>query len=134
MTRDDRLARRGERIVRTLASRLSSPRDEALVTAAEAGFALITGRRARRGITTHREPRINRAAYQRALSAFYAGDLETAFERIDGLTRAHPDSIRVLRLRRDILSRQGDLTGQAAALHRIHMLDDGPVTTSSSTC
>jgi glycosyltransferase involved in cell wall biosynthesis len=120
----ERLIRRGERIVRTVASRLPPPRDDAFVTAAEAGFALLTGRRARGGLSTYKEPRINPVAFRQALSAYYDGDQHKAGERIEALVAAHPDSIRVQRLRRDIMARRGDLTGQARALHAIHQLDD----------
>jgi hypothetical protein len=74
----DRLIRRGERIVRTVASRLPPPRDDAFVTAAEAGFALLTGRRARGGLSTYKEPRINPVAFRLALSAYYDGDQHKA--------------------------------------------------------
>ncbi len=120
------LLRRGERIVRDLAGRLRPPRDEALLTVAEAGYTLLTGRRAVSGLSMHVEPRINRIAFRGAAAAYDAGDLGTAQARIDELARAHPDSMRVLRLQRDILARQGDLTGQARALHRMHVLAEDP--------
>jgi glycosyltransferase involved in cell wall biosynthesis len=127
MLTNERFIRRAERIVRDIAGRLGSPRDEALVTAAEAGYALLTGRRVRGGMSVdHREPRINRIGLKRAEDALEAGEIETAIERIDALARAHPDSLRVLRLRREIQARQGELTGQARTLHRIHLLDKSP--------
>ena len=96
---------------------------------AAAGYALITGNRTRgEGVSSHREPRLNRVALNRAEAAFDAGDFETALERIDQLARAHPDSIRVLRLRRDIESKQGELTAQLRTLHQIHDLDPTPET------
>jgi glycosyltransferase involved in cell wall biosynthesis len=127
MLTNDRFLRRAERIVRDLAGRLGSPRDEALVTAAEAGYALVTGRRVRGAMSaSHREPRIDRVAFKRAQMALDAGDTEAALERLDALALAHPDSLRVLRLRRDVESRRGSLTAQARTLHRTHLLDDGP--------
>lgn len=127
MLNDDRLVRRAQRLVRRVAGQLGSPRDEALMSLAEAGYALLAGRRPRGdGISRHREPRINRIALNRAEAAFEAGDLETALDRVEDLARNHPDSIRVLRLRRDIESKRGELTAQARTLHRIHTLDDGP--------
>lgn len=122
--RGDRALRRGERIVRRIADRLPSPRDEALMIAAEAGYAVVTGRKVRGGVSLHVEPPINRVAFARATAALDAGDLETALERADGLAVAHPTSVRVQRLRREIFARQGDLSGQASALHRAHVLDD----------
>jgi glycosyltransferase involved in cell wall biosynthesis len=129
MATDDRFARRAQRVVRRIAGRLGSPRDEALMSLAEAGYALVAGQRVRGdGISRHHEPRINRIAFNRAESAFDDGDLETALERVEELAVAHPDSIRVLRLRRDIESKKGELTAQARTLHRIHVLDEGPET------
>ena len=124
--RDEQLIRRGERIVRNIASRLPSPRDEALMTAAEAGYALLTGRRVRSGVSTHVEPAIDRVAFRLALTDLDRGDLDAALERADRLARAHPDSMRVQRLRREILAGQGSLTEQARTLHRMHLLDDRP--------
>ena len=127
---DDRFARRAQRVVRRVAGVLGSPRDEALMAMAEAGYALLRGNRPRRGdgMSRHREPRINRVAYNRAESAFQKGDLEVALERARDLVRDHPDSIRALRLQRDIESKRGDLTAQARSLHRIYALDQGPDT------
>jgi glycosyltransferase involved in cell wall biosynthesis len=124
MLRDEKFVRRGQRIVRNIASRLGSPRDEALLTAAEAGYALLTGRRARGGLSTHVEPRVNQVAFRLALSALDHDDLETALKRADALAAAHPGSMRVLTLRYEILARQGNLTEQARTLHRMHLLDD----------
>jgi glycosyltransferase involved in cell wall biosynthesis len=129
MLTDDRFARRAQRVVRRLAGRLGSPRDEALMSFAEAGYALLAGRRpVGDGISRHHEPRINRVAMRRAESAFDAGDLETALQRATDLAAAHPDSIRVLRLLRDIQSKQGELSSQARTLHRIQALDESPET------
>ena len=126
---NERVARRAQRVVRRVAGLLGSPRDEALMSMAEAGYALLAGRRPRGdGVSRHREPRINRIAFARAESAFESGDLETAAQRAAELVRAHPDSVRVLRLLRDIESKRGGLTAQARALHRIHTLDEGPDT------
>jgi glycosyltransferase involved in cell wall biosynthesis len=126
MLRDEKFVRRGQRIVRDIASRLPSPRDEALMTAAEAGYALLTGKRARGGVSTHVEPPINQIAFRLAQSALDHDDLETALSRADKLAEAHPGSMRVLTLRREILGRQGNLTETARTLHRMHLLDDRP--------
>jgi phosphatidyl-myo-inositol dimannoside synthase len=115
-----------EQLIRRGASRLSPPRDEALMTGAEAAYALLTGRRVRSGLSTHVEPSINRFAFERAQSALDDDDLATALERADGLAQAHPTSVRVQRLRREIFAKQGNLTEQARALHRMHLLDDRP--------
>jgi glycosyltransferase involved in cell wall biosynthesis len=120
------LLRRAERILRDLAARLRPPRDEALLTIADAGYTLVTGRRAVSALSTHIEPPVNRIALRRAAAALESGDLDTARERIDDLGRAHPDSMRVLRLARDLQSRQGELTELATTLHRIHTLADDP--------
>jgi glycosyltransferase involved in cell wall biosynthesis len=125
----ERFARRAQRVVRRIAGLLGSPRDEALMSMAEAGYALLAGRRPRGdAVSRHREPRINRIAFNRAESALESGDLETAAQRVEELSRAHPDSVRVLRLQRDIESKRGGLTAQARALHRIRVLDEGPDT------
>jgi glycosyltransferase involved in cell wall biosynthesis len=121
-----KIRNRGAELVRSLASRLSSPRDEALVTAAQAAYALVTGQRPKAGITARPEPRINGLAFRRAQAAIDAGDSARAMARVDELYRDHPDSVRVLRLRRDVLKRTGDMRGQAAMLHQIHRLHDGP--------
>jgi glycosyltransferase involved in cell wall biosynthesis len=126
---DPAFLRKGERIIRAVGSRLGSPRDEALMAGAEAAYALVTGRRARGGgmrLSAYTEPRINRVAFRMAEAALGAGDLETATSRTEALLRAHPDSVRILRLRRDIAARQGDLSTQARLLHRMHVLDDTP--------
>jgi glycosyltransferase involved in cell wall biosynthesis len=128
----ERFARRAQRVVRRVAGLLGSPRDEALMSMAEAGYALLAGRRPRgEGVSRHREPRINRIAFNRAEAALESGDLETALQRVEDLVRAHPDSVRVLRLKRDIEVKRGGLTEAARALHRIHVLDEGPDTTRS---
>jgi glycosyltransferase involved in cell wall biosynthesis len=129
MLTDERFARRAQRAVRRVAGRLGSPRDEALMSLAEAGYAFIRGNRPPgRGISVYHEPRINRLGFNRAESALEAGDLELAAERVAELVKAHPDSIRVLRLRRDIESKQGELSAQARTLHRIQVLDPTPET------
>ena len=50
------------------------------------------------------------------------------------LAAAHPDSIRVLRLLRDIQSKQGELSAQARTLHRIQALDESPETLRGERC
>lgn len=129
MLTNERFARRAQRAVRRVAGLLGSPRDEALMSMAEAGYALLAGRRPRGdGVSRHVEPRINRIAFSRAEAALESGDLESAVQRVDDLVREHPDSVRVLRLQRDIESKRGGLTAQARALHRIHARDEGPAT------
>ncbi len=128
MLSDPSVVRRGERIVRGLASRFKSPRDDALVSGAEAAYTFLTGRRIRggSGISSHREPRINVVALRSAQAALDGGDVRTALERIDHLYRDHPDSMRVLRLRREVLARQGVIVEQARMLHEMHLLDGSP--------
>jgi glycosyltransferase involved in cell wall biosynthesis len=110
--------------MRRVADRLGSPRDEAFMHFAEAGYALVTGGKTYRdGVSQHKEPRINRVAFRQAEAAFDAGDYETALRRVADLHAAHPDSVRVLRLRRDIESKQGELSAQARTLHAIHVLE-----------
>ena len=121
-----KIRNRGADIVRSLASRLSSPRDEALVAAAQAGYVLVTGQKLRAGISAHREPRIDALAYRRAQAALDAGDVAGATAGADALYRDHPQSVRVLRLRRAVFERTGNLPGQAAMLHEIHQFDDLP--------
>ena len=129
MAGNQRFARRAERVVRRVADRLGSPRDEAFVHFAEAGYALLTGAKSYdQGISQHKEPRINRAALRRAEDAFDAGDYDTALARIAELIAAHPDSVRALRVRRDIESKQGSLTAAARTLHEIHVLEGLPET------
>jgi glycosyltransferase involved in cell wall biosynthesis len=133
VTSNQTFAQRAERVVRRVADRLGSPRDEALMVAAEAGYALVTGARPTRslharagiepGTRRHREPRINRVALARAQAAFDGGDYELALERVERLAGENPRSLRVLRLRRDIESKQGALTAQARTLHAIHELE-----------
>jgi glycosyltransferase involved in cell wall biosynthesis len=119
-----KLRNRGADLVRTIASRLSSPRDEALVTAAQASYVLVTGRKLKAGISARREPRINPLTLRQAEAAIEAGDAAAATAVIDRLYRDHPASVRVLRLRRRVAERSGDLRGQAEMLHRIHELED----------
>ena len=128
MTADDtRFARRAQRVVRRFADRLGSPRDEAFMSLAEAGYALLIGGRPRgSGISTHIDPRINRAALRRAEEAFDAGDLETALARATELVNAHPDSVRALKVLRDVQSKMGELSALARTLHRIHDLERTP--------
>ena len=119
-----KLRNRAADLVRNVASRLSSPRDEALVTAAQASYVLVTGRKLRAGISARREPRVNPVALRQAEAAIDAGDADRATEVLDRLYREHPTSVRVLRLRRRMFERSGDLRAQAAMLHEIHQLDD----------
>src|SRR5215218_7450312 len=128
MLSDPSFIRRGERIVRSLAGRFKSPRDDALVAGAEAAYTFLTGRRLRggSGISFHKEPAINRVALRSAQSLLDGGSVQEARERIDDLYRRHPDSVRVVRLRRDVLARQGDLVEQAQMLHELHVLDENP--------
>jgi glycosyltransferase involved in cell wall biosynthesis len=119
---------RGAELVRSLASRLSSPRDEALLTAAQASYILVTGQKPKVGISARPEPRINGGAFRRAQAAIEAGDAARAMASVDQLYRDYPQSVRVLRLRREVLKRTGDLREQAATLHRIHQLNESPET------
>jgi len=128
MLSGSKIRKRGAGLVRSLASRLSSPRDEALVSAAEASYVLVTGQKPKVGISTRQEPHVDRGAFRRAESAIDAGDAERAIAGVDQLYRDYPGSVRVLRLRRGVLQRTGDLRGQAAMLHEIHRLDDSPET------
>ena len=122
-----RFRKRAADIVRRLATSLSPPRDQALVSIAQSAFVLFTGRRIRTGISTFREPRIDTAAYRRAERALEDGDAATATLLIDKLYSAEPRSVRILLLRRAILARTGDLSGQATMLHKAHLLDDEPM-------
>ena len=126
MLNSKRIRNRGVDLVRSLAGRLGSPRDEALVKAAQAAYVLVTGNKPAAGFTAYREPRIDLIGYRRAQAALDAGDATAALAGVDALYRAQPRSVRVLRLRRAVLSRIGDLPGQAAMLHEIHALDDTP--------
>jgi len=126
MPNGKRIRNRGAELVRSVSNRLGSPRDEALVTAAQAAYVLVTGQKPRAGITAYREPRIDLVAYNRAQSDLDAGDLAAAQRRADALYKSHRRSVRVLRLRRAVFSRIGDLPGEAAMLHEIHALDDTP--------
>lgn len=113
-------------MVRRLARRLSPTRAEALLAGARNAYALVTGRRPRRAITVHREPPIDGPALRAAESALDRGDVATADQLAQELLIAHPTSVRVLRLRSDVLAKTGDLEGRARALHRIHVLDHQP--------
>lgn len=121
-----RIRNSGADLVRSLSHRLSAPRDEALVTAATAAYTLVTGAKPKAGITPYREPRIDLVAYRRAQNALNGGDTAEARDLIDALYASQPKSVRILRLRRQVLARIGDLAGQAAMLHEIHALDDTP--------
>ena len=80
--RDPALLRRGERVLRRIGSRLGSPRDDALIAGAEAAYALVTGRRVRGlGISSHKEPSINRVAYSMASSASRRATMPTRAAR-----------------------------------------------------
>jgi glycosyltransferase involved in cell wall biosynthesis len=124
MLNGPKIRKGGAELVRRFASRLSSPRDEAFVTAAQASYVLVTGQQPNVRISARREPRVDGRALRRAQAALDAGDAERAVASIDQLYRDHPDSIRVVRLRRQLLQRTGDLRGQAAMYHEIHQLDD----------
>lgn len=119
-----KLRNRGADLVRNIASRLSSPRDEALVNAAQASYVLVTGRKLRAGISARREPPVNPVTLREAEAAIDAGDAPRATAVMERLLREHPTSVRVLRLGRRMSERSGDLREQAAMLHRIHELDD----------
>jgi phosphatidyl-myo-inositol dimannoside synthase len=93
------------------------------MTGARAGYALLTGRSGR-GASTHVEPRIDERALSHAARAFASGDAEGALVQADALVDRYPESVRVLRLRRDILAGMGDLERRAATLHRLHLLND----------
>lgn len=122
-----RIVRSTERAVRNVAGRLSPERGEALLQAAKAGYSLVTGRRAsRRGVIPRKEPRVDPLAYRRAEGAYQRGDLPRALELTDGLVRRYPDSTRVLRLRRDVVTRMGEINERAAMIHRLHTLDPVP--------
>jgi hypothetical protein len=121
-----RIRNRGAELLRGVAGRLSAPRDEALVATAQSAYVLVTGHRLKAGISAYREPRIDTVALRQAEAALDRGDTERAMVLGDRLYRDHPKSVRVLRLRRAIFSRIGDLRSQAAMLHEIHLLDDIP--------
>jgi glycosyltransferase involved in cell wall biosynthesis len=116
----------GERAVRVVASRLSPERAAALIEGAKAGYALIVGRRPKRGLSAHREPKVDRHELELAGRALREGDSDLALERVEALHRRHPTSLRVLRLRRDILTAIGDLGRRAATLHEMHTIDPQP--------
>jgi glycosyltransferase involved in cell wall biosynthesis len=122
-----RIVRSTERAVRNVAGRLSPERGEALLQAAKAGYSLVTGRRAsRRGVIPRKEPRIDPIRFRRASNAYQQGDLPKALELADGLLQRYPDSTQVLRLRRDVASRMGEMHERAAMIHRLHTLDPIP--------
>jgi glycosyltransferase involved in cell wall biosynthesis len=116
----------GEATLRRVAGRLPPQREEALLAVAEAAFALITGRVARSAGARRAEPRIDGAAQRRAELALERGDIAKAAAEIDALYRKHPTSFRVVRLRREILSRMGELSEATRMLHELHVLDDHP--------
>ena len=121
-----RLLRATERAVRGVAARLPPERGEALLIAGKAGYSLVTGRRTRRGVVPRSEPTIDPIAMRRAQAAVNRGDLPRALELIDALAGRYPDSTRVLRLRRDVLARMGEVRERAATIHRLHTLDPQP--------
>ena len=116
----------GERVVRGVANRLPPDRAAALIEGAKAGYALITGQRTRRGISAYREPRIDTHELGLAQRELEAGQQDRALERIEALRTRHPESLRVLRLRRDILTSIGDLSRRAETMHAMHLLDEQP--------
>jgi glycosyltransferase involved in cell wall biosynthesis len=116
----------GERVVRGVANRLPPDRAAALIEGAKAGYALITGQRTRRGISAHREPRIDTHELGLARRQLEAGEQDLALARIDALHARYPDSVRVLQLRRDILTSIGDLSRRAETMHAMHLLDEQP--------
>jgi len=116
------LRNRGAQALRGVARRLAAPRDEAFLAAAQAGFVLVTGQRLKAGLSAYREPRIDGRTYRRAEQALQNGDVARAQALADELYAEQPRSVRVLRLRRQIASRMGDLPVQAAMLHEIHRL------------
>ena len=118
--------RYGERIVRGLAARLPPERGEALLLAGKAGYALLTGERPRRGVVPRKEPRVNPAALRGVEDALEHGELARALDLIEGLTQRYPESTRVLRLRRDALSRTGAVSEVASTLHHMHSIDPQP--------
>jgi glycosyltransferase involved in cell wall biosynthesis len=120
-----RIVRSAERAVRSVATRLSPERGDALIISAKAGYALVTGRRPRRGVGVlpRKEPRVDRGSMQEVHAAMERGELPRALELIDALVRRYPDSTRVLRLRRDVLARMGEVRERAATIHRLHTLD-----------
>lgn len=121
-----RLMRATERAVRGVAAKLPPERGEALLMAGKAGYALVTGRRTRRGAMLRREPTVDPIAMRRAQAAMNRGDLPAALDLIEGLARRYPDSTRVLALRRDVLARMGEIKERAATIHRLHTLDPQP--------
>ena len=121
-----RIRNSGADLVRSLSHRLSAPRDEALVTAATAAYTLVTGTKPKAGITPYREPRIDLRGLREAQAALRDGATTRALELVNRLYAEQPKSVRILRVRRQVLSRIGDVAGQARMLHEIHALDDTP--------
>lgn len=104
-----RLMRATERAIRGVAAKLPPERGDALLAAGKAGYTVMTGRRTRRGAVLRREPAVDPIAMRRAQGAMDRGDLPAALELIEGLARRYPDSTRVLALRRDVVSRMGEI-------------------------
>ena len=118
------LRRRGADLLRSASHRMNAPRDEALLSTAQAAYVLVTGRKLGAGLSTYREPRVDPFAMRRAEASIDGGRTTDALAALDGLYRNHPDSVRVLRLRAAAFSLAGDLAGRAKMLHEIHALDD----------
>jgi len=121
--------------VRRIADLLPPPRDEALLALVRSIRALVTGRamgrpagrrHGARGQEAVEEPFITPMAWHRARTAFEDGDYDRALQRVDAILRTHPDSFRALQLQRDILGRQGDLTGAVRTTGRMRRLRDDP--------
>lgn len=124
--RGERVWQIGEQVVRGVANRLPPDRAAALIEGAKAGYALVTGQRTRRGISAYREPRIDTHQLGLAERALLDGQPELALARVEALYLEHPDSLRILRLRRDILTSVGDLGRRAQTMHAMHLLDEQP--------
>jgi glycosyltransferase involved in cell wall biosynthesis len=107
-----------------VASHLSPERAAALRTAARATVSFVLGRPV--GRRAGREPRIDLAEYGRAIRAFEDGNVVESAARIERLYRAHPDSRRVLRCRRDVHAAMGNVSEVARMLHALHELDERP--------
>lgn len=115
-----------ERLVLMVAGRLSPERGEALIVGAKAGYAVLTGRRPRRGTHSHKEPRLNPLARRNVESAIARADLPRAVTLLDSLLRQHPDSTIALRRRSDVLGRMGEMSERAVTMHRLHLVDEQP--------
>lgn len=121
----ERLARRAAFAV---AGRLSPSRGQAFLATARAAGALIQGGRTRRrpgagaARPAHREPRVPARALAEVARATARGDYNRAIELTDELLERHPNSTRVLTLRRQALAPTGSLTERARVLHRLHAL------------